>query len=87
MRLISIILLALFLQGCNTIPEIAIPADKPVNISKEALEPCSLLKENLAISSFEDAIVAYGDLSTAYGTCANKQFTSIKLLKQFGNIK
>lgn len=90
MKLILALILTIFLQGCSlwkTIPPPVIPPDKVVNIAKEALEPCNLLSENLVINTFEDAIVAYGDLSTSYGICANKQSVSIKLLKQFGNIK
>lgn len=90
MKLILGLILAVTLQGCGlwkTTPPPVIPPDKVVNIAKEALEPCILLNEGLVINTFEDAIVAYGDLSTSYGICANKQSVSIKILKQFGNIK
>jgi len=89
-KLIPIIILAIFLQGCGLfkkVPDPSIPPDKVVQVDKAALEQCSLLNENLVISTFEDAVIAYGDLSTMYGTCAGKQAVSVKLLKQFSNIK
>lgn len=85
------ILLILLIQGCAFLDYFkkppAIPPGTPVNISAEALKECALLKDTVLIVSFEDAIVAYGDLAGAYGTCANKQKSSIKLIKEFGNIK
>lgn len=78
--------LIFFLISCgHTIP--IVPPDQKVDIAAEALESCPKLSETVVVTSFEDSIVAYGDLATNYGKCANKQNTSIKLIKQLGNIK
>ncbi len=83
----------MFLQGCafldyfkNPEPPL-IPPAAVVHIDNDLLQGCSLLNEELSIITFEDSIVAYGDLSTKYGICAQKQAASIKLIKKFGNIK
>lgn len=91
MKFIPILILSIFLIGCATPKRertitIVEPA-KVVNIAPEALKECNLLEENVVITTFEDAVIAYTNVVTAYGTCANKQTSSIKLLKQFGNIK
>lgn len=85
------ILLILSLQGCAFLDyfkkQPSIPPGAIVNISPDALKECNLLKDTVVVISFEDAITAYGDLATEYGACASKQKTSIKLIKQLGNIK
>lgn len=86
------ILLIFSLQGCafwNKFknPPPSIPPSVPVNIEPDALKECNLLNEAVLVVSFEDAISAYGSLATEYSTCAGKQKTSIKLIKQLGNIK
>ena len=89
MKVILIITLALFMQGCAFFQKrapVILPASV-VTIDKTALEQCNLLKEDLVVVTFEDALLVYGELATSYGICANKQATSVKLLKQFGNIK
>lgn len=90
MKIIPILILSLFLSGCGVFkkePIATITTTQTVKLDREALEYCSLLKEGVVISTFEDAIVAYTDISTLYGICANKQAASVKLLKQFGGIK
>ena len=91
MKFIPIIVLSIFLQGCalfeKKCEEPNIPPEKVVHIDSAALEACPKLKEDLQLSSFDQFILAYGDLATNYASCANKQAGSIKLLKQFGNIK
>ena len=89
MRVTLLLVLVLALQGCAFFQKRApsIPPSTVVTIDKAALEQCSLLKEDLVVVTFEDALLVYGELATAYGTCATKQATSVKLLKQFGNIK
>ncbi len=92
MKIIPILILSLFLTGCGFFekfrkPEPPAITPQTINIDKAALEYCDLLKEDLVIKNFQDSLVAYGDLATAYSKCANKQATSVKLLKQFGNIK
>lgn len=89
MKIIPIIILSIFLQGCASFkkPDIVINTPSVVTIDTEILQLCPLLKEDAVISSFEDSITVYADLATAYGICAKKQSNSVKLLKQFGNIK
>ena len=90
MKFIPIIILSLFLSGCGVFKKDPGPVtytNAPVKLDREALEYCSLLKEGLVISTFEDAIIAYSDVATLYAACSNKQTNSIKLLKQFGGIK
>jgi hypothetical protein len=90
-RILSTLLLVLLLQGCAFLDYFknppSIPPGIPVNISTEALKECPLLKNDVTVASFEDAIIAYGDVAAAYGTCANKQKASIRLIKELGNIK
>lgn len=87
------ILLIFSLQGCAFLDyfkkhnEPSIPPGVPVNIAPDALKECNLLNEAILVVTFEDAISAYGSLATEYSGCANKQKTSIKLIKQLGNIK
>ena len=86
MKFIPILILSLFLSGCAFFKKDISPVtytNEAVRIDSSALEYCSLLKDNLVISTFEDAIVAYSDVATLYATCSNKQTTSVKLLKQF----
>ncbi len=90
MKIILILILSLFLSACGVFkkdPGPVVYTNEPVQINKEALEHCSLLKEGLVITTFEDALLAYSDVATLYATCSNKQATSIKLLKQFGGTK
>ncbi len=92
MRIIPILVLIIFLQGCAFLdyfrnPDIPqIPPAAVVHIDKEAIQECLLLNEEVTINTFEDSIAAYGDLSTKYGICALKQSSSIKLIKKFGNL-
>lgn len=90
---LATLLLIFSLQGCafldyfkNKNPP-AIPPGAPVNISPDALKECNLLKEDILVITFEDVIVAYGSLAAEYGACAQKQKSSVKLIKQLGNIK
>lgn len=92
MKIIPIIILSIFLTGCGFFeklrkPDPPVVTPQTVNIDKSALEYCDMLKEDLVIKNFQDSLNAYGDLAALYSKCANKQATSIKLLKQFGNIK
>jgi hypothetical protein len=86
-KIIPILLLSLFLVACDTIPKIPPITTKPVTLDSTALEQCPSLKEDITVSTFDQFIVVYGDLATMYGKCAGQQAGSVKLLKQFGNIK
>jgi hypothetical protein len=90
-KLIPILILSIFLTGCSWFkkpdPPPAGISTKTVDIRPEALEYCSLLKEDLVIKTFDNLLVAYSDLALQYAECSNKQTASVKLLKQIGNIK
>lgn len=90
MKFIPVLALVLFLSGCGVFKKDPGPVtyvNEAVRLDSSVLEYCGLLKENLVIGTFEDALVAYSDVATQYATCSNKQTTSVKLLKQFGGIK
>lgn len=89
MKIILSIILSIFLTSCTwqTKPEPVIEPTKVVKIDKAILLPCDLLKEDVILATFPDILVAYSDIATKYADCAGKQNNSIKLLKEFGNIK
>lgn len=89
MKIVLILFLSIFLFGCGTTKFQKEPTitTKPINIDSEALTYCNLLNEDIKIISFEDAIVVYSGVVAAYSICANKQATSVKLLKFIGNKK
>lgn len=89
MKFIPIIILSIFLSGCGLFKKDGptIEPAKVVKIDMDALIPCDLLKEVLVINTFEDGLKVYAETAEAYGKCAKQQSNSIKLLKQFGNIK
>ena len=90
MKTILAVILSIFLLGCASTKKVDTPVIPPaavINIDSAAFLQCAMLKEDIVIATFEDAILAYGDLSTAYGVCAKQQSVSIKLIKQLGNIK
>jgi hypothetical protein len=88
-KIIPILILSIFLVACacTKTPDIPGITPKVVNIDTTALEQCPTLNEDIQVSTFDQFILVYGDLATQYGKCANKQASSVKLLKQFGNIK
>lgn len=85
MKLLAV-LISLAIVGCGTKTPTIVP-DKPISISKEIVEPCLTLSEDISIKTFDDILAAYGDLGSKYGICANKQNTSATLLKKLGNIE
>ncbi len=93
MKIIPILILSIFLTGCGFLENFKKKEEPPaittnkVHIDKESLDLCVSLDETLVVRNFQDAVVAYSDLAVKYGNCANKQYNSVKLLKQFGNIK
>jgi hypothetical protein len=88
-KLIPVFLITILLSGCGLFKfhETPVITTKPVDINKSALEYCLPLNEAPAIVSYRDILVAYSDITIAYANCAGKQATSVKLLKEFGNIK
>jgi hypothetical protein len=95
MKFIPILLITLLLQGCTLLhffkkpepPPAIPPTTKTANLDSASLLLCDKLKEAVDVKSFEEIIAVYGELTTQYVTCANRQSNSVKLLKQFGNIK
>lgn len=85
MKIILPIILSLFLLGCAHDKEVIIPDNQVVNIDSSMLEYCPYLSESVIISTFEDVLISYADISKKYGECAAKQADSVKLLKQFSN--
>lgn len=94
MKFIPVLLIVLLLQGCALLdffkkpePPAIPPETKTVNLDSASLLLCDRLKEAVEVKSFEDIVAIYGELATQYAVCANRQATSVRLLKQFGNIK
>lgn len=89
MKIILSIILSIFLTSCTwpIKPEPVIEPAKVIKIDKAVLLTCDLLKEDVILATFPDILVAYSDIATKYADCAGKQNNSIKLLKEFGNIK
>lgn len=91
MKIIPIIILSLFLTGCACFkkPEPpVIPPETTVHIDSKILEPCSELKEDINLSTFDQYIqLEYPQIVRQYTDCAIKQSNSTKLIKQLGNIK
>jgi hypothetical protein len=91
MKFIPILILSIFLTGCALFkkeePTVILPTTQVVHINPEVLTECSLLDTEILVPTFESAVAAYSNVTALYAVCANKQTISIKLLKQFGNIK
>ena len=92
MKIIPIIILSLSLSGCVIFdffkkhPEPTLPPTRVAQVDKSLLEYCPLLKEKPVINTFQDVITEYSELSILYGTCASKQATGVKVIKELGNI-
>lgn len=89
MKIIPIIILSIFLSGCSLFrkhPDPVLPPTKVAIVDKSILEYCPLLKEKPVITTFQDVITEYGELSTLYGICASKQAVGVKVIKELGNI-
>lgn len=90
MKIIPIIILSIFLQGCSLLnkrPEPPPITTNVIQIDSEALQPCVDLPENSAPTTFEESLERYIGLGELYGKCAIRQNGSIKILKKIGNIK
>ncbi len=90
MKIILSLILSFFLIGCaSTVKDVppVLPESTVVHIDPRVLQPCDLLPEDIQVASFDDVISVYANISSMYALCALKQADSIKLLKQFGNIK
>lgn len=90
--LISLVL-AFSLIACGHTDKIIVPPDVKVTLSREALEPCAPLEKlpELSYKELEKDMQAILGISAVnaiiFSNCKNKQNDSIKLLKEFANIK
>lgn len=88
MRLLLILLVSIGLFGCDSLskkPD-AIISEKVVRIDPKALIPCKELTV-VTENSFEAVLASSIANAEIYLDCRTKQDTSIKLLKEFANIK
>lgn len=75
-------LLILLLSGCVSTAAIT---EKTVSLDPRALELCEPLFTLEANATFQDLMETTIRNFELYHDCANKQATSVKLLKQFSN--
>lgn len=82
------LLILLLLAGCSwPIKPDAVLPEKVVHIDARVLQPCSPLQPLPENATFDELLsVAFSNMEI-YNDCKAKQGTSIKLLKQFSNIK
>ncbi len=88
----AIVLLVLFLSGCGAVQKLVCtdvaPPTKEVHIDPRYFERCKPLqtipKEN---PTFEKILLNTTDNAIIYAECRSKQDDSIKLLKEFSNVK
>lgn len=87
--ILSIILSTFLLFGCSTfkIKEPVVELTKPMQFDRELLELCPALDDKVMAPTFENVQTAYADTANKYAVCANKQYNSVKIIKEFGNIK
>jgi hypothetical protein len=87
--ILSIILSTFLLFGCATVEldEPVVELIKPMQFDKEVLELCPALDDKVITPTFENVQAAYADTANKYAICANKQYNSVKIIKEFGNIK
>lgn len=89
-NILSVVLATFLLFGCGhfkKVDEPVVELIKPMQFSKEVFDLCPTLSENVLTATFEDVQAAYADTANKYVMCAGKQYNSVKLLKEFGNIK
>jgi hypothetical protein len=88
MKTLWILLIAIGLAGCatkSTLPD-AIVSEKVVRVDPRALIPCIDLTK-ASEPTFESLLQSAIDNAEIYLDCRNKQDASIKLLKEFANVK
>lgn len=87
--ILSIILSTFLLFGCSTVEvdEPVVELIKPMQFDRELLELCPALSVDMPLITFEDVQSAYADTANKYAICAGKQYNSVKIIKEFGNIK
>lgn len=86
-RLISMLVFCL-LTACATVPDAIVPPpEKVVKIDPSALKRCQRLLELPINATYEEFLVTSIKNFELAADCARKQDLSIKLLKEFANIK
>ena len=88
MRKVSFLLLFL-LSACATKPPDSIipPQTQIIELEPSTLELCDPLKKLNPSATFDDYLVFILDNVNMYAKCADKQKTSVELLKQISNKK
>lgn len=92
-NLLVCLIIAASVVACKHNPPIVVPPEAKVTLSKEALEPCEPLVglPTLTYADLEKDMQTILGVSAinaiTFSACKNKQNDSIKLLKQFANIK
>lgn len=90
--LIAIIALPL-LTGCGFLQKVFSKDTEPVGINTKVvvdpklLQLCEPLQKLPAEPTFDDIATHYIETIGMYGTCANKQATSVSTIKKLANIK
>lgn len=89
MKFLSILLICFSLSGCSWLlkkPDATI-TEKVVNIDPRALKPCEDLIPLPTTPAFDSVLAVTVANAELYYDCRLKQDNSIKLLKEFANIK
>jgi len=82
------LLLVLLLAGCASTPTAILPPpDKTVKLDPRMLELCEFVNKLPEKASFEDVLSITITNLELYASCANKQKNSVKILKEFANMK
>jgi len=82
------LLILLVLAGCTwPVKPDATITERTVHVDARALQPCAPLLPLPENATFEELLSTAFSNMELYSDCKGKQDTSIKLLKQFSNIK
>lgn len=89
MKILYILALCIGLSSCGLFPKKpdVIITEKVVRIDPRALESCKDLENVIEPVTFESLLITSINNAELYLDCRNKQENSIKLLKEFSNIK
>lgn len=82
------LLILLVLAGCTwPVKPDATITERTVHVDARALQPCAQLLPLPENATFDELLATAFSNMELYADCKGKQDTSIKLLKQFSNIK
>lgn len=85
-NIFTALLISILLVGCATNKDVII-TDREVRINPAALAPCADLMLMPEEGNFDTVLSITIANAEIYLDCKNKQDNSIKLLKQFSNVK